>query len=125
MLLQKRRTPEAPCVEARRQRRTHPPNRTHARRPHLAHHLAALDARWAARGGMACRRPLIDEVTAWTKTVMGMQLVDSGDHVCELFCHRGAEVRHQRPIQLGFRRAGLPLSTPCSVVSAAHRPSVP
>jgi hypothetical protein len=39
------------------------------------------------------RRPLIDEVTAWTKTVLGMQLVDSGDHVCELFCHRGAEVR--------------------------------
>jgi hypothetical protein len=37
--------------------------------------------------------PLIDEVTAWAKTVLSMQLVDSGDNVCELFCNRGAEVR--------------------------------
>eukprot|EP00959_Pyramimonas_sp_CCMP1952_P238543 4984797-Pyramimonas_sp.AAC.1 len=39
------------------------------------------------------RRPPVDDIVAWVKSVLYTQLIDERDNVCELFCHKGSEVR--------------------------------
>lgn len=54
------------------------------------------------RGGCGGRRLPINDFVNWAKTVLYTQLIDSGDSVCELFCHKGSEVCGVETFQYDF-----------------------